>query len=33
VKISSGERSRKKTLFIENINPDDAVRKIWEMMK
>ena len=33
VKIFSGEHSRKKTVFIENINPDDAVRKIGEMMK
>jgi uncharacterized protein (TIGR00251 family) len=33
VKIFSGEHSRKKTVFIENINPDDAVRKIEEMMK
>lgn len=33
VKIFSGEHSRKKTVFIENINPDDAARKIWEMMK
>ncbi|MDI6917330.1 MAG: DUF167 family protein [Thermoplasmatales archaeon] len=27
VKIFSGEHSRKKTVFVENINPDDAVRK------
>ena len=33
VKIFSGEHSRKKTVFIENINPDDTVRKLEEMMK
>ena len=33
VKIFSGEHFRKKTLFIENINHDNAVRKIGEMMK
>jgi len=33
VKIFSGEGSRKKTVFVENINYHDAVRKIWEMMK
>jgi len=33
VKIFSGEHSRKKTVFIENINPDDAAGKIGEMVK
>ena len=33
VKIFSGEHSRKKTVFIENINPDDTVRKLEEMRK
>lgn len=33
VKIFSGEHSRKKTVFVEGINHDDAVGKIREMIK
>jgi len=33
VKIFSVERSRKKTVSVEGINPDNAVGKIREMMK
>jgi len=33
VKIFSGERSMKKTVSVEGINPDNAVGKIREMMK